>query len=276
MLQEKAITVNLCINAWSARKHDKKITAEVEDQHQAKDAGRYNKLLIAKEEMQKIQKATSAARTFHYENTLPWSNNGDRLLPAANYFDYVKKMQELKNDFETAVNVFLNNYDTVIEDAKIRLNGMFNAVDYPTKNEIGNKFGFKTDFFPLPETDFRISIGQAEINVLKMGMENAYNDRLRNAMQDIKTRIKEQLEHMKVKLSEKDAIFKNSLFDNLRDIINLMPKLNITGDMQVTEICNDMQTLLIDPQTVRDNSITRSRKAQEVENILNKFEDFFS
>lgn len=277
MLQEKALTVNLSISAWSARKHDKKITAEVEEQHQAKDAGRYNKALLAKEVLQDIQKKDSAARTFHYENTLPWSDNGDRLLPSANYFTYIAKMQELKADREQAVNEFISNYDNVIEDAKMRLNGMFDAKDYPSKSEVIRKFAFNTDFMPIPDTDdFRLNIAQTEINALKLSMETALNDRLQTAMNDIKARIREQLEHMKVKLSDKDSIFRDSLFENLRDIINLIPKLNVTNDAQINEICEEMQGLLINPKEVRENSVLRNRKAQEVNDILNKFGDFFS
>jgi len=277
MLQEKAITVNLTINQWSARKHDKKISNEVEQQHNAKDAGRYNKALIAKEELAKIQKAASAVRNFHYENTLPWGDNGDRLLPSANYFTYVGSMQGYKNEFENSVREFLQNYESVVLEAKIRLNGMFNQSDYPNREQIINKFGFNTCFLPLPETDFRINVGQAEVNALRLSMESEINERIKNAMQDIKTRIKEQLEHMKEKLSVNDAVFRDSLFENLRDIINLIPKLNITGDSTINDICEDMKALLVEnPDSVRQSAMIRSRKAQEVENILNKFEDFFS
>jgi hypothetical protein len=170
MLQDKAITVNLSISAWSARKHDKKITAEVEAQHKAKDAGRYNKALLAKEVLQKIQKADSAARTFHYENTLPWSDNGDRLLPSENFLTYVEEMQRLKNDRERAVNDFLNDYDAVVEDAKIRLNGMFEQNDYPNKHEVARKFSFNTDFFPIHEgykRQDKIPIGTHESKTIR-------------------------------------------------------------------------------------------------------------
>jgi len=277
MLQEKALTVNLSINQWSARKHDKKISAEVESQHQAKDAGRYNKILIAKEELQKIQKAANAARTFHYENTLPWSDNGDRLLPSSNYFTYIQTMQNFKSDFEKSVIDFLANYDAVVDDARIRLNGMFNAADYPSKSELELKFGFKSEFFPLPNTeDFRINLSDTEINTLRLSMENTMNERIKTAMQDIKERIKAQLQHMKEKLSNRDEIFRDSLFENLKDIIALMPKLNVTNDTQINEICEEMKSLIADPNNVRNSNSLRNRKAQEVEAILNKFDDFFS
>jgi membrane-bound lytic murein transglycosylase len=275
-LQTKALTVNLEINQWSARKHDKKITKEVEDTHNATDAGRYNKLLIAKEAIQKIQKAANAARLFHYENTLPWANNGDRLLPAANYFTYVTEMNRLKSEFEKEVTDFLANYSTVVDDAKIRLNGMFNSADYPSESEIKSRFGFKTEFMPLPDNDFRLNLSQTEINNLTLAVENSMKDRINNAVKNTWERIKEQLLHMKDRLSQPDAKFHDSLFNNLRDIIELLPKLNVTNDAAISDICNEMQTLLVNPDAVRANSNLRADKANEVERLLNKFDSFFS
>lgn len=274
-LQTKALTVNLEINQWSARKHDKKITKEVEDTHNATDAGRYNKLLIAKEAIQKIQKAGGAARLFHYENTLPWSNNGDRLLPSANYFAYVTEMNRLKSEFEKEVVYFLVNYSDVVEDAKIRLKGMFNSADYPSEAEIKSRFGFKTEFMPLPDTDFRLNLSQTEINNLTLSVENSMKDRINKAVSDTWKRIKEQLEHMKERLSTTDAKFHDTLFSNLADLIELLPKLNVTNDSAINEICDQMQTLLVNPESVRTNSNLRADKANEVERLLSKFDAFF-
>lgn len=275
-LLTKALTVNLNIKQWTARKHDKKITKEVEDNHGAKDAGRYNKMLIAKEELAKIQKAANAARTFHYENTLPWGDNGDRLLPTANHFTYVTEMNKLKADFEAYVAGFLGNYDVVVEDAKVRLNGMFNSADYPNQSQIGSKFGFDTCFMPIPDVnDFRVDLSQTEVNNLKLSVENELKDRINKAVNATWQRIKEQLVHMKEKLADKDGIFRDSLFSNLQDIINLLPKLNVTNDSAINDICDEMKSLVVDPDSVRQNSSLRNTKAQEIDNILSKFDSFF-
>ena len=106
----KKMLVYLNISFWAARKYDRKISQEIENQYNADDAGRYNKILIAKEHLANIQKIISAARTFHYENTLPWSDNGGRLLPSTNYFAYVKAIQCYKDDFEREVSNFIRVY----------------------------------------------------------------------------------------------------------------------------------------------------------------------
>lgn len=275
-LQSKALTANLNIGAWSARKHDKKVTEEVQEAHNAKkDTGRYNKLLVAKEWLNDLQKVHSAARTFHYENTLPWGDNGDRLLPSANYFTYTQEMSFFNSQHDEKVREIIANIEKMIAQAEQDLNGMFNPADYPTRAELESKYLFKVSFMPLPDIDFRLNLGQTEINNLTQQVETAFRDRINAAVSDTWARIKDQLTHMKERLSDSEAIFKNSLFDNLRDIIDLLPKLNVTDDFNITQICDQMKTLIVDPESVRKNTRLRSQKADEVDAILNQFGSFF-
>src|SRR4051812_48829471 len=131
MLQEKAMLANLTIRAWSARKRDRDVSKEVETKHQAKDAGNFNKLLIDKDALKPIVSLTSTLRDMHYEMTLPWGDNGDRLLPSKMYFDYTRKMRNLRDQFDSAVNDFVAQYPTFKQNARKRLGSMYDPDDYP-------------------------------------------------------------------------------------------------------------------------------------------------
>lgn len=277
MLQEKSLVVSLNVRKWAASKHDKKITDEVQAQHNAStDAGRYNKRLVAKTDLETIQKIESEARTFHYEKTLPWGENSERLLPSLLFQDYVAKMVELKGRFDSAVEDFVSKYPSVIEEAKIRLNGMFREADYPSLLNIRGKFDFKTTYMPVPDEDFRVSLSDNEISKLKDSVREEVTNRLSEAVKDTWQRVKDQLSHMKEKLSDPEGKFKNSLFGNVRDLIDLLPKLNVTGDDNIEKVCSEMSKLLVDPDAVRSDSNLRKEKAHEVSTILNKFDQFFS
>lgn len=287
-LQSKALLVNVNISQWSGRKHDKKATREVEEAHNAQsgEAGRFNKMLTSKEFLAEVMKAAGAARTFLYENTLPWGDNGDRLLPSANYFDFVNGMGKYENDFYTAVSKAESAFDSMLIEAETRLNGLYNSQDYPNKLEFRSKFNFRTCFMPIPDAaDLRLDINQTEVNVLRQSIESEMSNRLAASVANIWERVKEQLDHMKERLtavskdkdgSDKPATFRDSLFDNLKDIIDLLPKLNVTNSPDVNAICEDLKGLLIDPDKVRESATIRSRKAEEVNAILNKFDGFFS
>lgn len=291
-LHSKALLVNISISQWSGRKHDKKVTREVEEAHNAQtgEAGRFNKMLTSKDFLAGTNRTANAFRQYLYEQTLPWGDNGDRLLPSANYFDFLAGAVKYENDFNDEVNKAVDLFDEELMKAQVRLNGLFNRSDYPNKVEFKSKFSCKVCFMQLPDiSDFRIDLKDTEVNVLRQSIESEMNNRLTESVTNIWERIQKQLEHMKERFTgttvrtlkdgtkeEKPAEFKDSLFENLKDLIELLPKLNITNSPAINDICEAMKGLIIDPEKVRQSTMIRSRKAEEVNDILNKFDAYFS
>ena len=99
-LSSRAMLCSLSISTWSARKHDRDASEEIAARHGAQsDAGRYHKMLLPKAALAEIQKIVSEARQEHCFMTLPWDDNGYRVLPAAVYMDHVEKMHGLATKF---------------------------------------------------------------------------------------------------------------------------------------------------------------------------------
>src|SRR5438309_1881141 len=121
-LKENAFLICLKISKWTGATNDEKITKEVEASHNAKDAGRFTKILIDNKARQAYQKASRVIREWHYKNTLPWDDNGWRLIKVTHYLEYITKMNELTNKFNNTVNDFIIKYDDLVLDAKERLN----------------------------------------------------------------------------------------------------------------------------------------------------------
>src|SRR5450432_2783796 len=121
-LTSRAMLCSLSISMWSARKHDKDASEEIATRHGAQtDAGRYHKILLPKAALAEIQKIVSEARQEHYFMTLPWDDNGYRVLPAAVYMDHVEKMRTLSNRFTAAVETMSAQFAQLVEQARIRL-----------------------------------------------------------------------------------------------------------------------------------------------------------
>ena len=82
-LSTRAMLCSLSISMWSARKHDPEVSEEIATRHGAQaDAGRYHKVLLPKEALAEILKIVNEARQEHYFMTLPWGDDGYRVLPA--------------------------------------------------------------------------------------------------------------------------------------------------------------------------------------------------
>jgi len=276
-IHKKGMIVYLQISTWTARKYDRKISREIEDQYHANEAGRYNKILIAKQSLSNIQKIVSNARNFHYENTLPWFDNGGRLLPAANYFDYIARIKEFKDKFEYEVNRFISMYSDYKVEARNRLNGMFRDDDYPNVETLLKKYALSTQINPIPDADdFRVTLNQSEVNNIKTAIEEQVRKSTDQAMTDLWLRLYKVVEHMVERLSKTEHKFKNSLVTNITELCELLPKLNITDDINLNIALNEIKIKLTEfsPTTLREDVAIRSSTAKEAENILNKMKHY--
>lgn len=276
-INKKAMLVYLNISIWTARKYDKRVSREIEAKYQADEAGRYNKILIAKTHLANIQKISSAARSFHYENTLPWDDKGGRLLPAANYFNYISSIRSFKDDFEREINHFLAVYPNLKEEARQRLHGLFNEEDYPDPGSLAAKFAFRNSILPMPTAqDFRVELRESEVESIRESIKEQIEASTQAAQHDLWQRIFKVVSHMSERLSDPDNKFKNSLVSNISELCDLLPKLNVTNDAKLDKAVEEIKAKLTvhDSQVLRDDEQIRNKTAVEAQKILRKMRDY--
>ena len=173
-LSGSALIVNLNLSVWTARKLDRRVSEEVDQAKSTKTrAGNYHKNLLAGSgKLEQITKLAGAIRTWHYTYTQPWSDSGDRVLPMTMFTDYRARLTDYETQFGTAVNEFLNEYDTLVAAAAFQLGDLFNREDYPLREDIVGKFGFRYAFSPLPVSgDFRVDINEQGLTELRTHYE---------------------------------------------------------------------------------------------------------
>ena len=275
-LHTTAMLVNLSISQWSARKYDRNVSRKIEEEYNAQDAGRYNKLLIAKGGLEEIQKIASKARIFHYTNTLPWDDNGNRILPSANFYTYVDGIREWKSKFVGAIGNFLRVYPD-LRDARLQSSVIFKEEDYPHKLLLASKFDFITSFMPIPDSsDFRVDLAENEIEKIKQEIDVRRNQIEAVAMKDLWSRVYTAVNHMIERLSEEKSKFKDSLVGNIAEICQLLPKLNINNDSYLNAMGAEIAAKLttVEPETLRKDKGTRKEVCNSAEDILKKMEGY--
>jgi hypothetical protein len=285
LITEKAMLARLKVSRWGASKHDKAITEQIAAQHGADPTmGRYSKRLIAKERLETIRQIAYKARHHYYEHTLPWLDDGARVLPAALYFDYMQKQNELKAEFETAVAEFIDNYPTILADAQNALGTLFDPADYPDERDIARKFSLETGVDPMPTAeDFRVSLSEDENARIREQIQVRLDQGVEGAMQDVYQRMFSAVSHMVERLrayeidenGKAQNTFRDSLVDNVRDLVELLPKLNITGSNQLEDMRHRLSDELcqIDAWDLRQDAGQRNQVAASAEAILAEIEN---
>jgi len=270
-LTQTAMLIRLSISQWTARKYDKEVSNMVAETYNASDkSGRYNKILIAEDAIKRISQIVGEARDFHYKNTLPWTDDGVRLLPAANYMDYTRVIRQHRSDFETAVAAFIGSYNLYIEEARVRLNGMFKQKDYPTIEQLPVKYDFAVNVDPLPaSSDFRVAIKDEEIQTLRAEMEMRMRKAQDDAMRDLWKRLYEPVKHMAEKLADPEGKFKDTLVSNIQEIAGLLTRLNVAEDPNLEELRKEVEAKLCGqaPETLRTDATIRTMVAADAQQI---------
>lgn len=270
MFEKRAMLVELTIRQWTARKHDKKVTREVDQNHSARNGGRYNKQLIAKDALDPIAKKANAIRMFHYAYTLPWGNNGQRLLPAVRFMEYRGKLVEHRNEFNRLVDNFMASYPQLVSDARARLGTLYNPSEYPPASDVRMSFGVELDIFPVPTAgDFRVEVADEERAELTAQIEQAAAERQNNATRACYMRVRDVLQRMKNQCVKGKTRITDSLVKDARDLAGMLDDLNISDDPELTRISLEIKRdLLIDADDLRNSAATRKAVGDRAAELL--------
>lgn len=271
MIQEKAMLVQLTVNQWTARKQDKKVTAEVEITHGAHDAGRFNKDLVSKALLAPISKLAAATREQHYKLTHAWNDNGQRLLPSALFMDYNTMLRTARTEFQKLVRDMVAAYPAEVQAARVRLGSMYDPDDYPPVSELQSRFNLDAEFNPVPDAkDFRVDVGNEAVEEIKANITHNVVLKQAKAVEATYARIKDVVSKLEERLSDPKAIFKDSLISNVSDLRAVLQGLNITDDPLISELYDDMTALIEPPSQLRNNKALRAKVAQRAATVLAK------
>jgi hypothetical protein len=279
-IASSAMLVELSISSWTARKLDKKVSTQVDLDKQTKTrAGNYNKNLLAGTGfLDTITKYAANARAWHISQTLPWSDNGLRLLPMSNFMTYKQNLTTLETNYQALVDKFIVAYPNLVSAAAFQLGDLFNRDEYPEAEKIVSKFKFTVNYLPVPMAgDFRIDIGEEAKAELVKNCERAYNDRLNNAMKDAWGRLHECLMRMSERLADNEKgekkIFRDSLVENAVELVDLLKHFNLTGDTNMELARNELAIAIMnhDADDLRESFVARESVKKKVDDILSKF-----
>ena len=279
-ISSAAMLVELSIGTWTGRKLDKKASQDVTtSNHADKGVASVSKKLLGDcAELDAVQKFVANSRNVHYACTMPWSDTGLRLLPTTQYFKYHQEMTGLLAEHTRLVQVFLDAYNWEIQNAQLKLGGMFNADEYPTADSLTSKFRFKINYMPLPDAgDWRVSIGNETEQALRSQYEGYYTTQLQSAMGDVWRRAHDALSKMCERLDYADEhtrkVFRDSLVTNVHDMIDLLGACNVTNDPTMARAQRDLDDAMrgITADALREDAYLRAetrRKVNEVKKVI--------
>lgn len=281
-IHTRALLVWLRISTWSARKYDKSVSNKVNAQYAAtSDAGRYNKSLLPGDASayKTLVTLAGAIRQQHYAHTLAWSDEGWRLLPTANYTQYTDWLRSQQTTFRSALDDFTSEYPYLRAQAARLLNGLYKDEDYPSAQDLHSRFALAVEYAPVPAAgDVRVSLGTDTIAMIETSIADRMSRATETAMADCWGRLHTAVARITERLTQKDAIFRDSLIENARETCDILKRLNITNDpnLDAMRVQVERELLKYSPQTLRDFDGYRASTADKAQRILDSMSSFYT
>lgn len=289
-LNQNAMLVALKVRGWNGRKHDREATDDIHNRNRAaRESGKYMKCLIDANALKPIRKLGEEARSTHYNLTMPWDDGSFRLLPVAMYDRYCELLDGFSTRRIAAMKQFIEDYPAHIEAARESLGDLFDADDYPDAAVLERATSMAYQFRTVPDSKHFICefLSKRDIDRIKRDIDRQVAGQLNHAVQSLYARVgkavKQFVERFEPTADGKDKIFHATTVDNLRDIIELMPALNITGDKVLSAMIGELETAL-NGATVEQLRVSsagfdadkRNTVAANMRRLNSKFSGYFS
>jgi hypothetical protein len=276
-LADRSMTVALHLRMWKGQRIDRRVTNEVLNQRgAAADAGRFEKHLVPPASLAAVNQAHSRARARHNSLTLPWGDEGVRILSSRAYFDYASAMQEEQVNCEDAHREFCREYPRLLAMAPMRLGtDLFSGADFPSETQIASKFGFELVTLPVPSAgDFRVELGADVEARIKQDIERTVTSRYADAQRDLWERLQDVLRHFVATMGQSDKVFRNTTVTKLTDLAKVAPKLSLQQDPKLEALCAEVLTITQGtvPDDFRKSEALRTESADKARAALKKIE----
>lgn len=261
---------NLTISRWQARKTDKKVSREVVTQHgAASSAGDFRKTLIDKAHLAPLQASASEIRAFHYRMTLPWDDDGRRILPSALFAEYTGHMRTLKCKDEEHRKEFFVKYPQLVAEARRFLGSMYDPEDFPAPSDLPSKFDVRISMEPIPNAaDFRVDVVKEAVDEIRAEIEAENQSKFKAAEQDLHARLTKTAQHLVDTLSQDKPRIFDSLMGNVTELTSAAPALNLTGNIILAEATKQLDELVCSPAQLRVSEWHRKTTAERAAKVL--------
>jgi hypothetical protein len=276
----RAMLASLRVSMWSARKFDRRVSDEVNEEKQAdKDAGRFNKHLLAGALAHKaVITAGLGLRDIHYRETLPWADEGWRLLPTTNYLRYVDQMRRARGAFDRAIDEFVNEYPALQQQAVARLGALYHAEEFPSARDVRQRFGSAIEFGPVPSAgDIRVELPADHLAQIEHQITQRVEQATKDAMQGAWDRLHEAVLRIR-KASSKDGIVRGNLIEHARETCDLLVRLNVAQDERLDAVRQrvERELTVLSVEDLRKDDRLRDDTARRAGEIIAAMQGFYT
>lgn len=186
---------------------------------------------------------------------------GIALIPAACLEELDRVIEEFRAERARLIDAFCAAYPERMQQARIRLQHLFNENEYPTLSELRDSFCLEWRYvtFDLPGVLSSISDTMHEREKEKMAakmneIQDGIKVSLRGAMAELVTHLHDRLTPS---ADGKAKVFRGSTVDNLLEFLQRFDAKNLSGDEELEQLVVEARGLLtgVKPESLRKDKL---------------------
>jgi hypothetical protein len=270
-----AVLVSLTISSWDLNRKDAKASAQATIDLEVKNDKlcRVRKSLLPRsDELRAVTSILSEARMFHYKNTLPWMQEGPRILLTSNFDDYTQKIREFRAALVPALKRLSDSYDGLKEEARLLLGKLYNPAEYPSAEKLVSRYGISLQVVPLPAATAFADLGleSEAAEELRKKLEADMQKTFQEANRRIWEELYVKLSNLVTRLGNQEERVRKDSLNSLIEMAELLPKLNITQDPGLTVMSQKLMDNLgkFKGMDISNSVATRQQAADSAASIL--------
>jgi hypothetical protein len=260
---DRAICLSLTVGCLGTRRKVPATSVQVEAD---RDMLHVSKAILESKELDAIKTLDGELRTWLGKRALPSPfRRGTYLVPIALVEEVDGKIGEYQEKRAGLVARFLAAYDASVEDAKKRLNGLFDVSDYPGAEKVRAAFYVDVRYlaFGVPEKleGIRKDIFERE----KAKAAASWKEASEEVRQALRAGLADLADHLVERLQGngdgKPKVFRDTLVENMTDYLDLFDPRNVTDDTQLAQLVERCRNILdgVDADALRSSAAIRTK-----------------
>lgn len=243
-LEESTIVVHLNLRVPTSLKRLPRIERSIAEMSAAASGRvRASKRILDSPVIARGRSLINALRAEHYALTLPWQQDGRRLLPLRFHAQHTELVSHAQDELGRIREAIRGQYENLIEHDKATLGTLFHAGDYPSAERLAGLFRIECQSEPLSDTgDLRIALPAEEIERLRVQIEQQREVALAEATENLWRQLEEAIGRLSASLSDPRAKLYSATLRNLLDLCSRLDGLNVAGDRKLAEIQGQLLT----------------------------------
>lgn len=214
---------------------------------QATSVGATKKILDTKAaEFKALTALRQSIKDFWKGTTLPYVDDGVRLMPAGQLDSFVTQMATFRSELASAVLALAGRYESLKQEARVKLGDLYNPNDYPP--DITHLFQVEWDFPSVEPPDYLMQVRPDLYRLEQQRVAARFEEAVRLAEQSFASELSKLVEHMIERLQPGDdglpKVFRNTAIDNFQEFFSRFRTLNVNSSADLDRVIGQAEQLV--------------------------------